>query len=250
VEHSYGINQTFGAIDSGLRRFPGHYLLYASDGAFILEVAAARWILPPQRAAWIAAGVPIRVRTQAPVACRSILFAPGSVPAPVAPCRVFAVTPLAREMIQHAMRWGADHNQADPLAAPFFVALAGVCAELAARPDEFWLPQARSAELGRAIDYALGQLAGAPSLAEAARAAGVSERTLARRFAEETELTWRQFLRRARMIVAMELLARPDVQVIGVAYATGFASVSAFISAFRAFVGENPSQYRRRFRPA
>jgi AraC-like DNA-binding protein len=38
--------------------------------------------------------------------------------------------------------------------------------------------------------------------------------------------------------------------VIGVAYATGFASVSAFISAFRAFVGENPSQYRRRFRPA
>jgi AraC-like DNA-binding protein len=48
------------------------------------------------------------------------------------------------------------------------------------------------------------------------------------------------------MIRAMELLAEADSKVITVVVAIGFSSVSAFNHAFRAFMGETPSSYRKR----
>ena len=67
---TFGINQVFDqAFDSGWVQFPGHYLLYASTGAFQLEVGNVRWLLPPQRAAWVAAGTPLRL-TGAGCFCR------------------------------------------------------------------------------------------------------------------------------------------------------------------------------------
>ncbi|KPV51254.1 AraC family transcriptional regulator, partial [Kouleothrix aurantiaca] len=83
-------------------------------------------------------------------------------------------------------------------------------------------------------------------VADVAQVAGVSERTLARRFADEAGMPWREFLLRARMIRAMELLASSAQALAEVAYSTGFESVSAFSTAFRRFSGETPASYRRR----
>lgn len=248
-QHTFGINQVFdAAFDSGWRTFPGHYLLYASSGAFRLEVNAVRWLLPPQRAAWVVADTPLRLSAELPGTTSSVLFAVHTIPQPPFVCRVFAVSALAREMLLYATRWGPDRAD-DPAADAFFQSLATVCTELAAHPDEFWLPHAQSPELQRALDYTQAQLADTPAFAEVARAAHISERTLARRCAEEIGMTWSQFVQRARMIRAMELLAALDSAIIDVAYAVGFASVSTFNHAFRAFTGETPTSYRKRLRP-
>jgi len=244
--YTFGIAQTFDDLDTGWRPFPGHYLLYAASGAFRLDVARARWLLPPQRAAWIAAGVPIRLRTHGLVQCNSVLFEHTAIPTPTASCTVFGMSSLAREMLHYSMRWGTDRSPADPSADRFFRVLADVCMDLAARPELLWLPRPESPELERAVAYTLGALAGPLQLAEVAQVAGVSERTLLRRFTAETHMTWRQFVGRARMIRAIELLSQRDLPVIEVAYATGFESVSAFSTAFRRFTGETPSDYRRR----
>ena len=244
---AYGFYQTFTSLDASWRAFPSHYLLYAATGAFRLEVDRAQWLLPPQRAAWIAADVPIRVSIQAPVTSSSVLFAKHSIPTPTFDCRVFAISPLAREMIHYAMRWGQDRDPLDKIADRFFLSLAEICRELAATADQFWLPRARSDELKRAMEYTMEHMAAEPSFTNVANSASVSERTLARRFAEETHMTWRQFLQRARMIRAMELLAASDAKVIETAFAIGFDSISAFNNAFKSFTGETPSQYRKRF---
>ncbi|HYF62696.1 MAG TPA: AraC family transcriptional regulator, partial [Herpetosiphonaceae bacterium] len=239
--------QRLAALDGVWRTFPRHYLLYAADGAFRLAQGEAEWLLPPQRAAWIAAGLPIQISSAAPVSCASVLYAPAALPGFPFSCRVFTVSPLAREMIQYAMRWDDPDGPSDAAAERFFGALAGVCFELAAQPDRFWLPRARSAELGRALEWMRPRLAERISLAEAAAAAGVSERTLARRLSAETGMSWRQLLHRARMIAAMERLAGQERQIIEVAYEVGYESVSAFTTAFRQFAGETPSAYRGHF---
>ncbi|HJZ47334.1 MAG TPA: helix-turn-helix transcriptional regulator [Roseiflexaceae bacterium] len=244
---AFGFYQEFQSLDGGWNAFPRHYLLYASSGVFHLEVAQAQWLLPPQRAAWIAADVPIRVSIRAPVTCCSVLYSRTSIPPPVPNCRVFALSPLAREMIRYAMRWGPDRAAEDDEADRFFLSLAAVCNELAATPDQFWLPRPRSEELRRAVEHTLARLEEPLSFGEVAGAALVSERTLARRFAEEIGMTWRQFLRRARMIRAMELLAAGEANATETVAAVGFDSISAFISAFRDFTGESPAQYRKRF---
>ena len=53
-DFTFGINQNLPALDSGWHTFPGHYLLYASTGTFTLAVEDRQWLLPPQRAAWVA----------------------------------------------------------------------------------------------------------------------------------------------------------------------------------------------------
>lgn len=251
---TFGINQIFDqAFDSGWVQFPGHYLLYASTGAFHLEVGNVRWLLPPQRAAWVAAGTPLRLTGAGPGTTSSVLFGDHTIPRPAFVCRVFAVSALAREMLLYAMRWGADReptldSAANQTADYFFQSLASVCTELTAQPDEFWLPQAQSIELQAALDYTLAHLGDPLTIIDVAHTVNVSERTLARRFAAETSMTWSQYLRRARLLRAMELLAAADPQIIDIAYAVGFTSVSAFNHAFRDFTGETPSGYRKRFR--
>lgn len=244
---TYAIAQSLPALDAGWRTFPGHYLLYAASGAFHLEVRDSRWLLPPQRAAWVAAHVPVRISTESPVTCCSVLFAESTFPKPAFTCRVFAVSTLVREMLLHATRWGPGRAAADVQADHFFQALADVCLELAAQADEFWLPKAHSVELGVALAYSLDHLPESPTFSAVAAAAHVSERTLARRFAEETGMTWRQFMRRARIIQAMERLGKAEPKVVDIAYAVGFTSISAFNHAFREFTGETPSLYRKRF---
>lgn len=247
---TFGINQVFGAaFDSGWRSFPGPYLLYASTGAFHLEVGRARWLLPPQRAAWVAANTELRLSAAGAGTTSSVLFRAGTIAPLGFSCRVFGVSALAREMLLYAMRWGPGRDASELAAEAFFQALAAVCAELAAEPDDMWLPRAASGELARAMDYTLANLADQPSFAEVAGAVSVSERTLARRFAEETAMTWSQFAHRARMLRAMELLADPAAKVIEVVDAVGFASISTFSHAFRAFTGEAPSSYRKRLQP-
>jgi AraC-like DNA-binding protein len=249
-DFTFGINQVFGAaFDSGWRTFPGPYLLYASTGAFHLEVGRARWLLPPQRAAWVAANTELRLSAAGAGTTSSVLFRAGTIAPLWFSCRVFSVSALAREMLLYAVRWGPERDASESSAEAFFQALAAVCVELAAEPDELWLPRAASGELERAMEYTLANLADQPTFAEVAGAVSVSERTLARRFAEEAAMTWSEYARRARMIRAMELLADPGAKVLGVADAVGFASLSAFNRAFREFTGETPSAYRRRVRP-
>jgi AraC-like DNA-binding protein len=248
--YTFGINQAFdAAFSSGWLTFPGHYLIYAFTGAFQLEVDNVRWLLPPQRAALVAAHVPFQVSAERPGTTSSVMFAESALPAPAFACRVFAVSTLARELLSYSVRWGVDRDEHDPTADAFFRALAAICSELAATPDRFWLPCARSPELRQALDYTLAHLSDKPSFAEVAKAVHISERTLARRFSTETGMIWSQFVHRARMLRAMELLAAPDMSVIEIVDAVGFLSVSAFHHAFRAFTGETPSSYRKRSLP-
>ncbi len=253
VPITFGISQHFdNAFDSGWVQFPGHYLLYASTGAFSLTVGNARWLLPPQRAAWLPAQTPMRLVATGTGMTSSVLFTQEALSALPFNCRVFTITPLAREMLLHAMQWDRtrDPNPAlstNQRAATFFCSLADVCLELATAPDEFWLPQAQSSELDAALDYTLTHLDSTLTVGDVAAAVSVSERTLARRFADETGMTWSQYVRRARLIRAMELLAASESKVIEIAYAVGFTSLSAFNHAFRDFAGETPSSYRNRF---
>lgn len=248
-EVTFGIRRELPSLDAGWQAFPGHYLLYAASGTFTLEVADRRWLLPPQRAAWVAADVLIHIHAAGPVTSSSILFAKGSIAQPAFDCRVFAVTPLAREMILYAMRWDMDRDPQDTTANQFFAAVAGVCAELATHPEQFWLPRVRSPELKNAIDYILDHLESPLSVEQISQAIHVSERTLARRFVDEAHLPCGQFIQRVRMIRAMELIAEQDLPITEVAFSVGFSSISAFNAGFRRFTLETPLQYRKRFVP-
>jgi AraC-like DNA-binding protein len=223
-----------------------HQLMYSLQGSAQVEVASRRYMLPPQRAAWISAGTLHRT-TIGDLAGESIYFQPAMVTWPVEPICVFAAQPLLRAMVGEAMRWEPAPNDADDLREPFFRTLALLCRDWMRQGDPFWLPSTNEAQLSRAIDYTLKNLQDA-TVQRASEAAAMSERSFRRHLVAALGISWREFLAKARLLQALELLSRPGSRITDVAFQIGFDSPSSFTKAFGVFAGETPRSYQDRIR--
>lgn len=215
-----------------------HQLLFTASGRLELETQHASWLLPPQRAAWIRGGVRHRVHVPGPCALRTLYLDPTDRPLPW-PCRVFAVTPLAREMLLQAAQWGPTDPPA--AAAPFFQALGLLAVDWGHQAERFRLPRAQSPELARALRWTRAHLDTATA-AGAAQAAGLTPRTFSRRFKQETGESWRQTLHALRMHQASAWLEQ-GVSVTEVAISLGFSSVGSFSRLFKRWAGQSPSTW-------
>ncbi|WP_395820362.1 GlxA family transcriptional regulator [Archangium minus] len=88
------------------------------------------------------------------------------------------------------------------------------------------------------------------TLEDIARHAALSVRTLNRRFREQLDTTPLQWLLRARVRRAQQLLETTGHSVEAIAERVGFGSATAFRDHFRRFVTTSPQAYRRAFRSA
>jgi transcriptional regulator GlxA family with amidase domain len=86
------------------------------------------------------------------------------------------------------------------------------------------------------------------TLQSLAKKAALSERTLSRRFREQTGTTPLQWLLRARVRRAQHLLETTGQSVEAVAEKVGFGSATTFREHFQRFVTTSPLAYRRAFR--
>src|SRR5262249_23991830 len=73
---AFGLEDDCGPLVSERHAHEKHQLLYAAAGTLKLEAEDGQWLLPPQRAAWIRAGVSHRVRALGRVALRTVYLAP------------------------------------------------------------------------------------------------------------------------------------------------------------------------------
>lgn len=225
-----------------------HQVLYASRGALTLFTAGGSWLLPPERAAFLPAGVAHRVHSDGPVSLRTLYLDPSLAGLPRA-LRVFEVPALGRELIAFAMRFGAS-KRLDRLGTTTFALIAELAGAWAETPCPFELPCGESEETLRATSVIRADLAADLTADDVARAAGVSVRSLHRKLVHETGLSFREYLVRARVLAAVVALSAPSARVGDVASRVGFESVGAFARAFRKVTGESPSQHRARVRRA
>ncbi len=97
--------------------------------------------------------------------------------------------------------------------------------------------------VGRVKAVLLENLADPPSLEELGRRVGCSHFYLSRTFTQETGLTISQWLRRARLERAAELLRARRCNVTEAALEVGYSSLSHFSQAFHAMFGCCPGLY-------
>ncbi|MDR7278512.1 AraC family transcriptional regulator [Catenuloplanes atrovinosus] len=226
-----------------------HYLLCASAGTLRLEVRGQAWLLPPARAALVEAGRPIQVSILRPVTTASILFDTRFTPAPPAPLTVFDLNPLARALLSECCTWEERDEPRTAYTDTLFAALAAVTWRLAEQPSPVVVPVGRSPQLRRALELTEQRLSGEVRFEDVADEVGLAPRSLARRFEDETGMTWRAVLRRMRVVSAIEELAAGDTPVTKIAFKVGYTSLSAFNAAFRELTGRTPTEYRASFRP-
>jgi transcriptional regulator GlxA family with amidase domain len=97
------------------------------------------------------------------------------------------------------------------------------------------------------LDWLGGHLDRALTVRQLAARANMSERTLARRFVQDTGTTPQRWLTGQRILLAQQLLEESDATVDVIAARSGFGNATALRHHFRAWRGTTPNAYRRLF---
>jgi len=216
-------------------------LVYACAGAMTVYGGRSSWMIPPGKAVFIPAGCSHSIRMWGNVAVRSLYFPTSLKAAGLAfeECRVLSVTPLLRELILRViesrsldLRIPRDHSLLNVLLDEMNIAPVA--------PLMLPLP-----EDDRALAVARHVLAcptTEETLDDLSRRYGAGRRTLERLFSRQTGLSFGLWRQKVRLLDSIRLLAEGK-SVTEAALDTGYASVSAFIAAFRNTFGCTPARY-------
>jgi AraC-like DNA-binding protein/mannose-6-phosphate isomerase-like protein (cupin superfamily) len=225
-----------------LHAHPWHQLAYAVSGVLTVSVAGSRTVISPEQAAWVPAGTPHGTGTMLGAEFHSLYISADPALALAAAHMVFAVPPLLRALIVEAADLEAGEADATYRQQVHDLILAQL---RRARPLANALPWPESPALARLCEALFARPDDALPLPAWSRRLGMSERTLARRFQEETGTTLRAWRRRLRLFRGIELL-EAGMSVTDIAMELGYASPSAFIYMFRLETGHSPGLYHRR----
>ena len=213
-----------------------HQLIFASSGVLTVWTERGSWIVPPSWAVWVPSGTSHSIRFGGESRLRTLYLRPDWAEGLPADCTAATVSPLLRELVLRAVAVGMLDRR-DPVEAALAVLIVDAFRSSSAPP--FKLSQPTSEKLRRA---SAAMAEGRASTAAIARAAGMGRRTFERRFLAETGMSPDLWRRHAVLLRAVERLAG-GAAVKAVAAATGYASPSAFVAAFRRRFGITPSRY-------
>jgi AraC-like DNA-binding protein len=216
-------------------------LIYATAGTMRVATIADMWVVPPQRALWMPAGIGHSIVMASDVTMRTLYLREDAAAFMPDACRVLSMSPLLRELIVRATELPVQYDESGP--AGHVVAL--ILSELRGLQTlPLQLPMPRDGRL-RTLCQSLLDAPGDQRPLEAwAETINVSARTLARRFQLETGLSFGAWRQQARVLEAMGRLGS-GAPVTQIALDLGYESVSAFSAMFRRASGASPRQYQR-----
>jgi AraC-like DNA-binding protein len=215
-----------------------HQLIYVSAGVMTVSTEAGCWVAPPNRGVWAPAGVRHSVRFAGRCAFRTLYFRPDHWPGLPGRCSAITVSPLLRELILRTVaqgmldcRVGVDNAVATLLLDEF--------RQSGAPPFDLAQPRTLLTQRAAELFSEGGMRATTPSVAGRL---GIGARTLERRFVAETGVSIGRWRQQRELLSGLEQLAA-GVPVKAVAAASGYASASAFVVAFRGVFGTTPGRY-------
>ncbi|MCU1235826.1 MAG: transcriptional regulator, AraC family [Candidatus Solibacter sp.] len=215
---------------------PWRQLLYAISGAMTVYAGRWSWMIPPGKAVFVPAGCRHSIRMWGEVAMRS-LYLPATLEAP-AECFVLSVTPLLRELILRVIECPALDSR-----VPEHVRLAAVLLdEIACAPvTPLSLPVPADPRAAAVAHHVLAGPADDDSLHDLGRLHGAGRRTLERLFRAETGMSFGIWRQQARLLHSISALAEGK-PVTEASLDAGYASVSAYIAAFKRTFGCTPGK--------
>lgn len=226
-----------------MRETPRHHhargqLLGAERGLLTVDAGSSRWVVPATHAVWIPPGISHGLTSHGPYSGWSVYIAAAACTLlPNKPCTL-AMSGLLREAVTRAAGFEAM------TLTPSQERLAGVIIdEIGALPEvDLGLPMPQDPRLIRIAHALTARPDDGRRLEAWAAWAGISPRTLSRRFRAETGCSFSEWRQRVRLLRALELLAAGK-PVTAIALDLGYDNVSAFIALFSRVFGTTPGRY-------
>jgi AraC-like DNA-binding protein len=216
---------------------PRAQLLYAASGVMSVVTDSASFIVPPQRAIWMPAGVDHEVTCRSAVSIRTLYV--DAVADRRRECRVIEVSELLRALILETMVLPREYDRSGREGRIVQLLLDSIDAPSA---PSLSVPMPREPRLAAICRDFIADPARAESLDHLAARACMSRRTFTRLFREQTGMSLAEWRQHVRLLEAMARLSRGQ-PVTTTAYDVGYESPSAFTAAFQRAFGVPPSRY-------
>jgi AraC-like DNA-binding protein/mannose-6-phosphate isomerase-like protein (cupin superfamily) len=219
---------------------PRSQLAWAASGVMTVTAGHDTWIVPPQRAVWIPAGTIHEIRMSGgPVAMRSLYIDATTAESAGTSCKVILMSRLLRELVLE-MADAPLEGAADTR----FAAIAALILDEITRGEaqQLRLPMPHDPRLRALCTALLAAPERGDTLDDWSQTAGASSRTLARLFAREVGMSFREWRGQARLAAALARLAQ-GADIAHIAATTGYRSPSAFTAMFRKTLGKAPREY-------
>jgi AraC-like DNA-binding protein len=214
-------------------------LLYAATGVMLVGTEAGRWIVPPERAVWIPAGMQHEVDALAHVSTRSIYVDPVVGAGLPADCRVVAISPLLRELLIETADLPLPYRKGSRSDLVFSL----IVEEIRRAPVlPLDIPFPADQRLAARCRAYLSQPSPHETIDDWCADLAWSRRTFTRRFRSETGISFAQWRRQAAIFAALPRLAAGE-PITTIAFDLGYESASAFATMFRRVTGFAPSRY-------
>ncbi len=214
-------------------------LLFAAAGVMRVQTDHGLWVVPPNRAVWLPAGIEHRIACDGTVRMRTLYIRPEAATRLGDACQVVDVPPLLRALIVRAVDLPALYDEDGPDGRLMRVILDQIAA-LEVAP--LHLPMPVHPRLAPILEVLLRHPEDDRGLETWGRQVGASGRTLTRLFQRETGMSFRAWRQQARLLAALTRLAAGK-PVTSVALDLGYDSLSAFIAMFRKATGTTPGRY-------
>ncbi len=216
--------------------------VYSFSGVMEVKLAGSHYLAPPQYGVWLPPRVEHIGQNRLAAEHSSLYIAEALCGAlPAAPCAL-AVGPLVRAILEQ-LRRHPPRNPPDDSDERLLRVLVDQLA--GAQCVGSYLPMSDDPLLSAVLAMLEADPADNRPVAELARAANSTERTLMRRCRSELGMTLAEWRQRLRVVRAMALLEAGQT-VETVALDLGYASASAFIAMYRRLTNETPDEYRKR----
>jgi AraC-like DNA-binding protein len=197
------------------------------------------WTVPPHRAVWIPPYIEHEIHVIHAVKMSNVYISVKAASALPKSCQVMSVSNLLRELIISISTFDPLYDES------------GACGRIVdvfldqlnlSEHAPLHLPMPNSKALLKITKALLEQPESQYSMLHWQNTLGLSSRTIARRFLEETNMTYSQWRQQATLLKALQRIAQGDT-IANISLELGYQSQSAFISMFKKALGKTPKKY-------
>jgi AraC-like DNA-binding protein len=226
---------------TGWHSHPRGQLLHAIEGVMRVDLEADAWVVPSNRALWIAPRARHDVKMSGDVKMRTVyidVIAFGLLPEKTC---VINVSPLLRELIVAACGVPADYSQESRDGRLMRLLLDEI---RASDVLPLHLPMPADPRIQSICTALIDQPSDAKTAVQWADRLGLAPKTIHRLFLKQTGMSFAQWRQQARLLFALRRIAE-GARIIDVAFDCGYASQSAFTVMFKKQFGVSPSGFYR-----
>ena len=231
--------------------FPAHghgksQLLLVYGGIAFLKTNDNEYYIPSQHYVWIPAGVKHNVKFNSrELTIYNIYFIDEEDLAHTfyGNLGIYPVSKLLQEMVNFAADW-QGHVFPGSWEHEFLLTLKHLLSRDHGKRFSIQLPTTDDKRLLDIIHYLDAHLHEPLTLPLIATHFGLSVRNLTRLFQASLKVSFLQYIKMLRIIRAMELLRKNELNISEVAYLVGYSSIAAFSNTFQQLVNMRPSEFK------